>query len=68
LSKARWLTRAPAASAMATVESVEKESKTWISSDQATEARQSGRSCCSLRVRMRIEIKEVFLDGKFVAV
>ena len=32
------------------------ESKTWISSDQETEARAPGRSRCSLRVRMRTEI------------
>src|SRR6201996_9020994 len=36
--------------------SVEWESKTWMSSDHETEARQSGRSRCSLRVRMRTEI------------
>jgi hypothetical protein len=32
------------------------ESKTWMSSDQETLARQPGRSCCSLRVRIRTEI------------
>ena len=48
--------RAPAALAISIVASVDWESKTWMSSDQETLARQSGRSRCSLRVRMRTEI------------
>jgi hypothetical protein len=41
---------------MGMVLSVEWESKTWMSSDQETEARAAGKSFSSLRVRMRMEI------------
>src|SRR6185437_3392972 len=44
-----------------TVRSVELESKTWMSSDHATESRQPGRSCSSLSVRMRTETFEGWL-------
>jgi hypothetical protein len=40
---------------VSSVASVDWESKTWMSSDQETLARQSGRSRCSSRVRMRTE-------------
>jgi hypothetical protein len=46
---------APAALAISIVASIDCESKTWMSSDQETLARQSGRSRCSSRVRMRTE-------------
>src|SRR5260370_40152287 len=46
---------APAAVAISVVASVDCESKTWMSSDQETLARQSGRSRCSSRVRRRAE-------------
>src|ERR1700722_4297110 len=47
---------APAVLAISRVASVLWESKTWMSSDQETLARQSGRSRCSLGVRLGTEI------------
>ncbi len=54
-SKARWITRAPAASAMATVASVENESTTTISSQNASEARQSPIRSASLKAMMQAD-------------
>ena len=55
----RVWTWAPAARAISGP-SVESESKTWMSSDHATEASAAGRSCCSFFVRIRTEMPGAF--------
>src|SRR5690606_38359435 len=62
-SNARWITRAPAASATAAVASAENESTTTISSQNASEARQSPIRSASLKAMMQADRRGRWEEG-----